>query len=53
MNSNVNPQGLTNIYWKTFQNSGKIDDFMRYMNSKKSKNSYEVKDDLIVERPFH
>lgn len=35
MNSNVNPQGLTNIYWKTFQNSGKVDDFLRYADSKK------------------
>ena len=34
MRNKINPQGLANIYWKSFQNSGHIDDFLRYAKEK-------------------
>ena len=39
MNTQINPQGLANIYWKSFENSGKIDDFMRYAKQKEQNNA--------------
>jgi hypothetical protein len=44
MNSNINEQGLKNIYWKNFEKTGKINDFLAYVNHKgfengKSENS--------------
>jgi len=34
MNNNINEQGLKNIYWKAFENTGKINDFLAYANQK-------------------
>ena len=34
MNKNINEQGLKNIYWKAFENSGKVHDFLAYANRK-------------------
>ena len=34
MNNNINEQGLKNIYWKSFEKSGKINDFLAYAGKK-------------------
>ena len=38
-NNQIHPQGLANIYWKSFENSGHIDDFLRYAKEKEHQNA--------------
>ena len=39
MKTEINPQGLANIYWKSFENSGKVNDFLRYVKEKEHQNA--------------
>ena len=32
MKAQINEQGLKNIYWKNFEKTGKINDFLAYAN---------------------
>ncbi|MCL2739904.1 MAG: hypothetical protein FWE47_01735 [Oscillospiraceae bacterium] len=42
MNNNINEQGLKNIYWKAFEKSGKINDYLAFANQKEAPSGKNV-----------